>query len=147
MSNLTELEIIDCLRDNLRKAEQHCRDLAFLPAQGPTYTALREENGLIEGASRQLAAFRGDARWALFAVEIMSFQQRLGDCIRSHHARKIFLRFAEMMAFFLKKSEELRTAKTGKRGSIVPKPRARGKHRETRPVYVRRDSGLYVPSP
>jgi hypothetical protein len=120
------------------------RNLAMLPAQGPTYLKLIQELKLVEGAARQVQFAREDARWGMFAYEMNRFHERIGDAIRSHKAREIFMRMAEMMEFCLARCEELRTAATGRRGMILPKPQP-GPHRETRPVHITRPSGLIVP--
>lgn len=135
MADLTETEIFDCLRTNLRKAAENCENLAKLPAQGPTYLKLREQLELIEGASRQAGAWRSDMRWNAFGYEMHRFHERIGDAIRSHAARKIFIRMASMIRGALAEAERLRTARTGRRGLILPKVQP-GPLRQGRPVQV-----------
>jgi hypothetical protein len=142
MATLTEAEIFDRLRTSLRAVIQGCEDLARWPAQGPTYMKLREELALLEGAARQAGFARGDARWNRFGWEMAAFQQRIGDAIRCHSPRKVFLAMAEMVRKALYEADKLKVAKTGRRGPILPIPKP-GPHRETRPVYVR-PSGLIV---
>ena len=144
MSDLTELESFDCLRTNLRSAAQNCVNLAKLPAQGPTYRKLIDELRLIEGSARQIAAFRFDMRWSQFGYEMARFHDRIGECIRSRAARKIFLEMAKMMRAKLVEADKLRTAKTGKLGPILPK--VQPLHRENRPVYFQNPSGLIIPA-
>lgn len=144
MGVLTETEIFDSLRTNLKSAAQHCVDLARLPAQGPTYSKLVEELREIEGAARQAGHWRTDMRWMQFGYEMARFHDRIGECIRSRVARAIFLAMAELMRAKLKEMEVLRDARTGRRGAILPKPLP--KHRDTRPVYVQRPSGLLIPA-
>jgi len=143
MSTLTEVEIFDCLRTNLREAAQHCENLAKLPAQGPTYRKLVDNLKLIEGASRQAAHWRTDMRWARFGFEMARFHQRIGDAVRSRAAREIFLAMGVKMKDALAECEKLRTAKTGRLGAILPI--ARPTDRENRPVYIRNPSGLVIP--
>lgn len=154
MSALTETEIKDALRTNLRAAISACRDLAKLPAQGPTYGKLVEQLRLVEGAARQLGHWREDMRWMRFGFEMARFHDRIGDCIRSHAARKIFLAMAELMEGKLLEMARLQDAATGRRGPILPQP-GEGPHRETRPVqvalpgvpgYIRNPSGLIMPT-
>lgn len=145
MARLTEIEVIDCLKDNLRKLVQHCKDLAEKPAQGPTYKQVIETVRLVEGASRQMAAFRSDARWTKFGYEMARFHDRLGDCVRSRYSREIFRRMSTMVADAYAQAMVLYTAKTGRRGPILPKVLP-GPHRETRPVgYTKTDGGLLMP--
>lgn len=144
VSNLSETDIFDRLRTSLRAAIQHTKDLAFLPAQGPTYLKLIEELKLIEGAARQAQFWRQDMRWGVVANEMEAFHQKIGQAIRSHQARRIFLRMAEMMQFFLDRANELQNAKTGRMGAILPKVQP-GPHRETRPVHISK-GGIILPS-
>lgn len=145
MSTLTEVEIWDRLRTSLRSAIDLCGKLATVPAQGPNYRKLVEELGLIEGASRQIGAFRFDMRFNLFGYEMSRFHQRIGDVVRSRGAREIFLHMAKMMQGAMDQVEKMRAAKTGRRGPILPLAKA-APHRDTRPVYVKGMSGLIVPS-
>lgn len=144
MSALTETEIFDRLTTSLRSAIELCGLLATLPAQGPNYLKIIEELKLIEGAARQAGVWRSDSRWFKFGFEMMRFHQRIGDAIRSHQARDIFLHMQGMMKGALKEADELRNARTGKRGPILPK--VKDPHRESRPVYVSKPSGLMVPA-
>lgn len=144
VSDLTESECWDRLRDSLRKSIDLTKRLAVLPAKGKAYRELVEQLQLVEGAARQIGSFRDDTRWNWFGFEMASFHQRAGDIIRCKEPAVIFNRMAQMMEFFLDKADKLHTAKTGRRGPILPIVRP-GPHRETRPVYVQRPSGLVVP--
>jgi hypothetical protein len=145
MSELTEVEIFDRLRTSLRTAVDLCGKLATVPAQGPNYRALIVELELIEGAARQAGYSRDDMRWQLFGYNMARFHQRIGDVIRSRGARKIFLAMAKMIEGALAESEKLRTAKTGRRGLILPIPKT-PPLRQGRPVQVKLPSGLLVPA-
>lgn len=145
MSQLTEIEIADRLRTSLRSAVDLCGKLATVPAQGPNYRALVVELEMIEGAARQMGYSRDDMRWQLFGYNMARFHQRIGDVIRSRGARKIFLAMAKMIEGALAEAEKLRTAKTGRRGLILPKPKE-APHRQNRPVAVKLPSGLLVPA-
>lgn len=144
MPNLTEYEIWDQLRTTLRSAIDHCGMLATFPAQGPTYLAMIDELETIEGCSRSLGFARRDARWNKFGFEMHHFRKRIGDAIRVHHARTIFLHMQGMMKGALAEAEKMKDAKTGRSGPILPKQKP-APHRDTRPVYVQ-NSGLIVPS-
>lgn len=139
MSELTEVEVWDRLRTSLRAAIDLSKKLAFIPAQGPNYQQLIIELQYVEDASRQMGAMRSDMRWHRFGYEMASFHQRAGDIIRSYGARQIFLRMAKTMEFMLARVDELKTAKTGRLGMILPKVQAL--HRDTRPVH---HSGLIL---
>lgn len=146
MADLAEIEVIDCLKENLRKLVQHCKDLALKPAQGPTYRQVIETIKLVEGASRQMAVFRDDARWTKFGFEMARLHDRLGDCIRSKARREIFMRMSTMVADAYAQTMILYTAKTGRRGPILPRV-SPGPHREMRPVgYTKTDGGLLLPA-
>lgn len=143
---LKEHEVHDLLRATLRSAIQHCKDLAFMPMQGPTYLAMIHELEAIENACRQVGAFRWDMRWNAFGYEISRFRARIGDAIRSHASRIIFLHMATMMQGALHEIDKLKAAKTGRRGPILPKERP-SPHRQNRPVgYTARPSGLLLPA-
>jgi hypothetical protein len=141
---LLEHEIWDKLCDTLKSAIAHCGQLATFPAQGPTYLAIIVELETIEACSRQMGFNRGDARWSLFGYEIHHFRRRIGDALRAHNNREIFLHFQKMMQGAYDEGVKMKDAKTGRRGLILPKPKA-APHRETRPVYVR-PGGLLVPA-
>lgn len=140
----TEHEIFDELRTTLRSAIDHCGMLATLPSMGPTYLAMIGELEAIDGLARSFGFARRDARWNYFGWEMAAFRRRIGDAIRAHHARTIFLHMQNMMKGALAEAEKMKDAKTGRLGPILPKVRP-GPHRETRPVYVR-PSGLIVPA-
>lgn len=145
MSTLSEREVWDRLRTSLRSAIDLCGKLATVPAQGPNYQKLTEDLGLIEGACRQVGAFRFDMRWNRLGYEVARFHHRIGDCLRARAARTIFLAQAEMLKSFLELADKLRTAKTGRRGPILPREK-QAPHRQNRPVAVKLPSGLLVPA-
>jgi hypothetical protein len=70
MGALTEPEIFDCLRTNFRLAANLCVELATKPRKGPNYNKLREALKLIEGAARQAAYWRSDARWLQIGLQM-----------------------------------------------------------------------------
>lgn len=139
MSDLTEVEILDCLRTNLRAAIQHCEDLANLPAQGPTYIQFRKELKLIEGSCRQIAHWREDSRWLQLGLIMEEAHQRAGKWIRKHHPRPLFLKLAENLRAMIMACHNLETMKTGKRGPILPE--ISHNHAEVRKT----PSGLIIP--
>lgn len=145
MSDLTETEIVDCLKTNFRLAAEHCEDLASFPLAGPTYTKLRAELKLIEGAARQLAGWREDARWLKIGLDMGEAHKRAGNWLRGHHPRKLFLMLAANLRMGLAVAERLRTARTGIIGPILPTV-LEGPHRDTRPVQVITPGGIILPA-
>lgn len=144
MSDLTEQEILDCLKTNLRLSAQHCEILAAIPAQGETYEKLREELKLVEGACRQIAHWREDSRWLRLGMQMEVAHQKVWNWVRYKHSRKLFLMFADNLRAALKLADTLETKATGKLGAILPE--VLPLHRENRPVQVVRPSGLIVPA-
>lgn len=137
MSQLTEQEIADCLKTNFRLAIEHCRQLAELPARGPTYIKFRAELKLIEGACLQMAYWRdGQSEWMTIRPWIAEAHRRAGNWLRKHYPRPLFLKLAEALEFGLACAERIETRATGKlSGPILPTP-LEGPHRDTRPVQV-----------
>lgn len=134
MSDLTETEVIDRMRTSLREAIQASADLAVKSRKGPSYNKLREHLGLVEGACRQLAAFREDARWYNIGRLMAECHQKAGGWLRGwkdpktghrHHWRageknRLFLMLEANLKAIDKAAETLRTAKTGRVGMILP---------------------------
>ena len=142
MGALTEQEIFGCLSANFKLAAEHCDDLAKLPRKGPTYRKLREELKLLEGACRQAAHWRGDARWLRIGLYMEEVHKRAGNWLRAckHQGtlHPLFTKLAENMREGQKAAERLRTARTGRVGLILPKP--------GRPIERRTPGGLILPS-
>lgn len=136
MSDLTEVEIFDCLTGNLREAATHCDLLAVLPAKGPTYLKLRSNLQMIEGACRQMGFFRDDMRYQHLGMKAAGCHERAGRWLRSAAAPELFTKLAVAMRKLLADVDKLRHGATGARGPILV-PTAPAPHRDTRPVYVR----------
>lgn len=173
---ITEREIFDCLSSNFRLAAEDCLNLARLPAQGPTYVRLRERLHTIEGACRQMAHWREDAGgvgaplgfagthgleavrmgegdsagWLEMAHMMGTMHKRIGDWLRGHYARELFLKAAEVLREMHRQVERRHNAATGHatmtRGAMMPPVRP-GPHRDTRPIQVPRTTpgGLIIP--
>lgn len=148
MGALTETEIFDCLSDNFRKAAEHCENLAKLPRKGSSYTALRESLKLIEGACRQAAMWREDARWLRIGLMMAEAHERAGLWLRGiklpsgqrvkiaeGHMHPLFMKLAEHLRSFHRKADEFKTQSTGRIGTILPAVQA-APHRDTRPVHI-----------
>ena len=132
---LTELEIRQCWRHNLLAAADRAKTLAIVPAQGPTYAAMRENLKLAEGACRQMCHWREDARWLYLAPMLERTHQMCGDMIRSHYARPLFLKLELVLRKLVVDADALENKATGKLGMILPKPE-RLDRTEGRPVQV-----------
>jgi hypothetical protein len=156
---LTEVEILDCLKTNLRLAAQNCDVLAVSQRKGLTYKRLREQLRLVEGACRQIAFWRGgDARWLKIGLYMAEAHKRAGGWLRGYkgpdgkrvliapgHQHPLFIKLAENLRAAYVKATELETHKTGRIGPILPVP-GEGPHRDTRPSGWRQEpSGLLVP--
>lgn len=132
MSDLTEIEVIDRMKTSLREAVQSCKELSIRSRTGPHYSNLRENLGLIEGALRQLAAFRGDTRWLPIALQIEQCHKSAGGWLRGYwdHGVKIVLAPGQNNKMFMLLGnnliaiydavDKLSTAKTGIAGPILP---------------------------
>jgi hypothetical protein len=160
MARLTEIEIFDCLKTNLRLAAQSCDKLAVSPRKGPTYVKLRDELRLVEGACRQAAFWRGgDARWLKIGLFMAEAHKRAGGWLRGEkqpEGPNLKLSASELHPLFVKlagnlraayvKAEEFRTKKTNRIGPILPIP-GTPPHRDTRPSgYNRSAGGVLMPS-
>lgn len=134
MSALSEREIIDMMQTALKDAIDAAHDLAILSAKGPSYNKLRESLALVEGACRQLSVWREDTRWLNIGMVMAECHQRAGGWLRGYkdpatgirlhyNAAKqnpLFSMLAANLAGIYAAAEELRTAKTGRRGMILP---------------------------
>jgi hypothetical protein len=152
MAYVQEIEMFSCLTENFRLAAEAAEALAVLPKRGPTYKKLMDQLKLCEGACRQVARERGDARWLQIGLAMDQAHQRAGTWLRKYIggkdrqiAHRLFLLLGENLRFGQAEAEKMRHAATGKLGLILPKPLP-SPHRETRPVQVVRPSGLIVPA-
>lgn len=149
MSDLTEIEILDCMRQNLCMAAEDCTKLATSPYRGFIYDRFRQELKMVEGCCRQIAYWRdGDARWLPVGLQMAEAHQRAGNWLRTGRrdqtttqaARKeshpLFQKLAENLLALLKIADGLATKRTGVIGSILPAPLP-GPHRSHRPVQVK----------
>lgn len=159
MGTLTESEIFDCLATNFRLAAEDCDKLAVRPRKGPTYHSLRDKLELIEGACRQAAYFREDARWLDIGRYMAKAHELAGEWLRgikvgpgrprikvaAGHMHPLFLKLGENLRAAQVKAEDFRTKATGKMGTILPKALP-GPARDTVPVGWRHSAGgLIVP--
>jgi hypothetical protein len=159
VGQFSEVEVLDCLKSNLRLAAQSCDQLAVSPSKGPIYQGLRDQLRLVEGACRQIAYCRGgDARWLRIGLYMAECHKRAGEWLRGvkqpsgvrmkvapGHMHPLFLKLAQNLRAAYDKAEELRTKRTNRVGPILPVPGV-APHRDTRPAgWSRSPSGLVVP--
>jgi hypothetical protein len=159
MGQLSEIEVLDCLKSNLRLAAQSCDTLAVSPRKGPAYSALRDQLRLVEGSCRQIAYLRGgDARWLAIGMYMAKAHKFAGDWLRGikqPNGARIKLAPGQIHPHFTKlasnlraayvKAEELRAHATNRIGPILPAP-GPAPHRDTRPAgWSRSPGGLIVP--
>lgn len=122
LADKTEPELFSIMRDLLRSAIAHCRALAMLPLQGPTFIRLRAELKEIEELCRQVGYYRDDARWFRIGLVWEQIHQQCRAWIHYHHPRKKFLWLAERCEALDKAVDDLQTKATGRVGMILPKP-------------------------
>lgn len=159
MAQLTEQEIFDCIGTNAKLAAEHCELLAREKRKGTNYDLLRKELKLIEGACRQAAYFRQDARWLPIGLMMEEAHSRAGEWLRgvrdpiTRNRKKIpegtlhplFMKLAENLRALHRQMEDLRTKATGRVGMILPKLQA-APHRDTVPVgYTKSMGGVLIP--
>lgn len=135
MTDLTELEILDCLRTNLRGAADDCVMLQKLPAQGPTFVRMRERLKYVENACRQMSFFREDTRWLPVGIMMELVHQKSRTWIVEHVARTKFRLLERNLRMLVLAAEDLETRATGRMGMILPDVQP-GPLRENRPVQV-----------
>lgn len=159
MGGLSEQEIFECLRSNLKLAAEHSDLLATLPLKGQNYFKLRAELHLIEGAARQAAAWRGDSRWLYVAQMMSGCHQRAGGWLRGipqpdgskmkiapGQLHPLFVKLSESLRTILQIAETMQSKATGVRGPILPET-PEGPHRDTRPVgWTPSAGGILIPS-
>lgn len=154
MGALTEIEIFDCMSENLRTAIDDCEKLATVPMKGLVYDRFRKALKLVEGACRQASAWREDTRWLPIGLMMEEAHKRAGEWLRGvvqpdgtrrmiplGEKHPLFVKLAENLRALLKSVDELRTKKTDRIGMILPQVGA--------PIVngmLRRESGLIIPS-
>lgn len=135
MSELTEREILACLKENLRLGAENADKLAA-GERGPIYLHLRRELRLVEGCCRQMSGWREDTRWLPFGMKVVEAQLRCGQWLRSKEPAWRFKGLAEILRHALAQALDLERKKTGRIGMIVPKPFAAPTRTDVRPISV-----------
>lgn len=137
-NTLTEREIIDCLKENLKGAADDCELLCVRPAQGPTFVRMRERLKLVEGACRQMCFWRdGDTRWLPVGMMMEAVHQKSRDWIVKHAPRIVYLKLGENLRMLQAAAEALETQATGRIGMILPEVQAAPLRASGRPMQVR----------
>lgn len=152
MGALTELEIFDCMSDNLRIAADRCRKLAWHPRRGFVYNEFRQALERVEGACRQAYYWRNyDARWLYLGNQMEEAHRRAGGWLRelpSKDGRKVahpmFQKLADVLDAAHKAADRLRTQATLRAGPILPKPQSMIRT-ESRPMQVVTPGGIIIP--
>lgn len=128
MSDLTENEILDRLKQSLRSAATNCKEIAKLalgklPAGGMNYSTLREDMKLAEGCCQQMTHYRENYKWNFLGskvTEMRGFTLRLLDGSGKNY--KYFLGIAEVFNALLAIAERLQHEATGTLGPVLPAP-------------------------
>lgn len=131
----TETEIKDMWRTSMLSAASDCALLAILPAQGATYSRLRERLRLAEGACRQMCQWREDARWLYLAPRLDTLRQMAMQMINSRQPRALYHQLGQTLKQIVAFCDGLENRATGKMGMIIPDPEPLIRT-ESRPVQV-----------
>lgn len=151
MGTLTETEIFECLSINLRLASETCIRLANSPLKGSLYKQLRDYLSLIEGSSRQAAAWRADSRWYDIANHAAQAHKLSGDWLRKYalnqdYLKKMLLKLAEFLAFSYVLSQSLKSKKTGILGPILPEGMDKSSLKQKNAQMRISNGGIIIPN-
>lgn len=138
---LTEREILDCLKENLRLGAENADKLAA-GERGTVYLLFRQNLRLVDGCCRQMAGWREDTRWSPFGVKIRELQQRVGGWLVVKEPGWRFKGAAEILRYALAQALDLETKKTRKTGIILPEMQRAPMRTQGRSISM---SGLILP--
>lgn len=143
---LTEREIFDQMKNQLRSAIADCKLIAETPVSGVHFIRLRKSLKLIEGCCRQAAHWREDSRWLGPAMHMERAHQIAREWLNrpSVKAKKLFTSLGAALSQILKDLERLETRPSGRIGSIID-PRIGGSPLNKLP-FRRMPSGLILPA-
>lgn len=147
MSDLSEHEILSCMRENFGAAASDL-DLLARGYRGQLYERVRAELGLIEGCCRQTAAWREDTRWIPVGQKIADLVEFIRKWIVQHAPAEYFSAMADVLRGYERICRDLETKAVGKLGIVLPEVRPDPTIRQGRPVQVltpKRPSGLILP--
>ena len=126
MSGLTEQEVLSKYKQSLAEARDACQWLAknadplYFAPRGRHYRLLKTALKELEGASRQMCAFRSDTRWVRLGIHFAKRMQVVQRLFANHN----WLAFGQLVALFdndLVHADELTHRKTGTLGPLLPK--------------------------
>jgi hypothetical protein len=123
MGALTEIEIWDCLKENLAGAADDCEIIARQPSSGPEFVRMRQRLKLCEGACRQLSVWRQDTRWLPLGLKMEQAHQKAREWLHrpSVKSKKLFALLASALRKLARDTEILHKKATGRVGMILPK--------------------------
>lgn len=133
---LTEREIFDQLRNQLKVAAEACDHIAGRPESGIHFMRLRSALKLAEGCCRQAAYWRSDTRWLQPGIKLEQAHQRARAWLHrpTIEAKKLFVMLAAAVRRMALDLAILETAATGRTGTILPKPKRYD--RENRAIQI-----------
>jgi hypothetical protein len=148
MSALTEAEIFDCLRENLKGAADDCDLIARFPQSGVAFDRMRKRLKLVEGACRQAAFWREDARWLQPGLKMEQAHQIARTWLHrpSVQSKKLFAGLAAALRRMHADIDRLEAMRAPRLGMILPRLQAPTEIRHGRPVQVMTPGGLIVPA-
>ncbi len=118
---LTEKEIFDQMKSQLRSAIADCELIAKYPRSGAPFISLRKSLKLVEGCCRQAAHWREDARWLGVGLQFEKAHQIARSWLHcpSIKTKKMFTLLAAALRSNLVQLQRLETAATGHVGAIL----------------------------
>lgn len=131
-----ESETIDHMRDSLRQCIDACDNLARYSLRGLQYDRLRKHLEKTEGACREMAVFRNDARWLPFGMFMANAHKLAGLWLRGYmkdgiyhvwttgHQNQMFVQLGKELKVILEGLDKMATAATGTTSPILPSPPA-----------------------
>ena len=149
---LTEREIFDRMKTELRSAIADCDEVARQPKSGPQFIRLRRSLKLVEGCCRQAAHWRQDARWLIPGRQMEHVHQQARAWLHrpTVSSKKLFTKLAAALRNILNDLHRLENLPTLRTGPLLPKPLAgplrSGASIQVPAAYVRSSAGVIVPA-
>ena len=124
VSDLTQLEIFDCMLTHFGEAASLCEKMAKSPLRGKNYKRLIEVTKLIEGCCRQAGHWRENHEWFILGRDVHRLQIMYGNWIRAKHrgeaAKTLFSKAADTMKRLRHLADAKKNAAHGRVGMILP---------------------------
>lgn len=114
----SESEILECIRDNFRLASERCEQLGRIGMIPGSWREISRAMDRIEGASRQMAHWRGDTRWLPMVNTMRQCKPRARRWYLTCEWRR-FTQLAQVFAQGYVLAENLATRPTGKPGTLI----------------------------